>query len=291
MAISTDPSNQGGSAGRPFEALLFTNLADTSFRILPAVAQWCDTFDTRLTIVHTYEPGTCTHGTAETRLSNYYPEADRYVATRRRVVAGTPAEALRSIAEQGPVDMVMAPSGEPLGLPRLTPKSVRASLLQTQIAPVWTIGAGPRASRLGGPHRHVACCVLPGEETHANVILARQYAQAVGADLHIVFLVPLWPASNVAGQGPRQESGTTSPEQLAHALDATSVGTARRWNLLADLEAHEADILFVDAAGWWTRRRYWSRRTRHALDLLQRPIVCVSNAHGPVAWPLTPARP
>jgi hypothetical protein len=288
MASSTEPEGVEESLGRPFEALLFTNFSDTCFRILPAMAQWCDTFVTRLTIVHAYDPRHGSHHAAEARLSSYFPEADRYAFGRRRVVAGTPADALRSLAAEGPIDLVIAPSGEPLGLPRLTPRSVRASLLQEQVAPLWTIGAGPRASRLGLPHRQVAACVLAGEEGHANVVLARQYAAAIGAEFHVIFLTPLWsrlPASFSGTAG--REDMPTAPHLLP--LEAASVKVARHWNLVASIDDVQADIVFVDAARW-TRRRYWSRRTRHALDRLQRPIVCVSNARGPVAWPLTTAR-
>src|SRR5215475_13894553 len=125
---------------RPLEIVFLTNFADYSYRCIPAVAQMADDFAVRLTIVHALCGGPDPSNEAEAcaQLESFFPEADLYGECRRVLMHGHPIEVIQRLGETQPVDLVIAPAADPLGLPRIGHKSLRARLMRQCGVPVWT---------------------------------------------------------------------------------------------------------------------------------------------------------
>ena len=278
---------------RALHVAFLTNFSDTCFRVIPALAQLCDAVTVQLTLVHAYEPARESARVVDATLRSFFPEAQRYAGCRRLAIAGTPVTAVRQLEDAGRLDLVVAPAGDPLGLPRFTHSSLRARLVRDVSAPMWTVGPGASASVLGRPHRNVACCVHVGRSGWAHLRRACDYAQALGAALHVIHVLPdVHDGSllRLAYAEPFDEAATAA---RVRALSEQPDVTPRRHavparDLRAALDAIDADIVFVDGAQWITRRLV-ARRVSHTLDGLRRPVVCVGPGEGP-AWPLVPRR-
>jgi hypothetical protein len=277
----------------PFHVAFLTNFSDTCFRAIPAVAQLCDALDVRLTIVRSHDPAVSSAHTVEATLRNFFPEADRYAECRRVALAGTPVSAVRQLATAGPLDLVVAPAGDPLGLPRLTRSSIRARLVREAVAPVWTVGPGVSAAVLGRAHRHVACVVRVGTPEWPHVGRAHEYARALGATLHVIQVMPdvhdgtmlrlayAPPFDAVATLSRvRTLTGCTDVPLQPHVTSSS--------RLAAVLDRVQADIVFVDGTHW-VGRRWLARRVHSGLDALQRPVVCVPDGDGR-PWQIQPRR-
>lgn len=276
---------------QPFEIAFLTSFSDTCFRAIPAVAQMCDDLAVRLTIVHAHDPRRRPTEAAAARLRSFFPEADRYAGSRRRLVVGTPAEALAQLRQQQAVDLLVAPAGDPLGLPRLFRHSVRATLLGSGVPALWTVGPETSPAALGRPVRHVACCLEVGLPGEGHLRLACAYASALGATLHLVHVLPevhdgtmvrlaharpLDQAATIArlrrvpgAGGLVPQVHVTSRQRLAETLDA----------------ACAADVVFVDGDAW-VHRRGFARRMRRTIDTLRRPVVCAGPSAATAQWPL-----
>lgn len=274
---------------RPLEVAFLTNFSDTCFRAIPALAQMCDDLALRLTLVHALDPTDGHVDSAEARLRSFFPEADRYPNSRRRVVAGTAVDVVRQLKAEGPLDLVMVPAGEPLGLPRLTRSSIRAQLLDAGVGPMWTIGAAPvKGAR---PTRSVACCLHVGEPGWGHLKLACDYAATMGAALHVVHVLPSIDDGSLLrlAYAPPFDEATIARrvQQLAagrHLQAHMHVVDGHRLAKVID-RACDADVVFVDGRQW-VRRRWLARRLSHTLDAWHRPVICVDTTSAPPAWPL-----
>lgn len=276
-----------------FHVAFLTNFSDTCFRAIPAVAQLCDEFDVRLTIVHTYGPDARGLHAVDATLHSFFPEAERYGDCRRLAIAGTPVDAVRQLVAAGRLDLIVAPAGDPLGLPRLTRHSIRARLVREAVAPVWTVGPGASAAVLGRAHRNVACIVRVGSSDWEHVHRACEYAKALGATLHVVHVLPDvhdGTMLRLAFAAPFDASSTAARVRAVTGSGSMSVQlhVTHGPRLAELLEQTRADIVFVDGTHW-IGRRWLARRVSRSLDTLKRPVVCGGSTDGE-PWPLVRRR-
>jgi hypothetical protein len=278
------------NASRPFEVTFLTSFSDTCFRAIPALAQMADSIDLRLSIVHCHDPRRRAADAAAARLRSFFPEADRYPGCQRRLLDGSPVEAVARLHAERPIDLLVAPAGDPLGMPRLAHHSLRATLLRGPVPALWTVGPESSPAIVGRPVRHVACCVHVGMPGDAHIKLASRYASELGAVLHIVQVLPEIHEGTLlrlAYAGPIDErSATERVHRLSPAAAATTiqihVTTAYRLAHTLDTEC-TADLVVVDGQAW-TRRRAFLRRLDPVLDRLRRPVICAGPAAESVEW-------
>jgi hypothetical protein len=281
---------------RPFDVLFLTNFSDSCFRAIPALAQLGDDIDMRLTIVHAIGSGADDRGQLEPKIRSFFPEADLYTSCRRMLVPGTPLDAVRHIRSERPVDLVVAPAGDPLGLPRVGHTSLRARLVRESGAPVLTLGRGAMAGRLVRPTRTVTCCIEMGSSARAHLRLAGEYARTLGATLHVVQVLPDIDDGSLvmlADAEPFTEDYVTRQLRRAGAClpDEIVLHSSTRDRLPRLLTQCNADVAFLDGTRWM-HRRWFTARMSSIVDALPCPAVCVDGAYDDLEWhlPRNPAR-
>jgi nucleotide-binding universal stress UspA family protein len=279
------------TAVRPFEVLFLTNFSDACFGTIPALARLSDEVNMRLTLLHAYGRGTEVRP-LERNLQNFFPEADDYASCKRVLVPGTPYEAVRRIRAEQPVDLVVAPAGDPLGFPRFGHSSLRSRLVREVGAPMWTSGNGLRGRRLARQTRHVACCLGLGRSGRGHLRLAAQYAQSVGATLHVIHVVPS------IDEGTWVALAQAEPFDREHALEAVrrvaptvavtpDVHVTDRGQVPQVLDGCDADVVFLDGDEWMNR--WWfTSRINSVVDGLPCPAVCVKADRDDLTWQVPP---
>lgn len=280
------------STTRPFEIAFLTSFSDTCFRAIPGVARMCDDLQARLTLVHAHDPQRCSAETANARLRGFFPEADGYEGSRRVLWRGTPADAVRQLQQDRPIDLLVAPASDATGLARLARRSVRSGLLRERIPALWTVGPESSPATLARAVRTVACCLPVGEAGHAHVRLASRYAAAMGAALHLVHVLPEVHDGSLLrlAYAPSVEPRATV-RRMGHQLVAGAplprVHVTRERDLVTTLEEScLADVVFVQGESW-VRRPLGRRRLATALDQLRRPVFCVTPSAADADWTLT----
>ena len=145
--------------------------------------------------------------------------------------------------------------------------------------------------RLVRATRHVACVLEPGLDQRAHLRLAGEYAERVGATLHVIHLLP-----DLFDEGSLLMMGYEDPFDATQALkllrrerpqttlrpDVHLPDRSRLPELLGRLEA---DMVFLDGLRWTSR---WSllRRVHGLVDELPCPAVCVNGTRQDLRWPL-----
>lgn len=280
---------------RPFDVLFLTNFSESCFKAIPALAQMCDAIEMRLTILHTYQEASRLRE-LESDLRSFFPEADDYGCCRRVLSPGSPLDGVRRMQAEGHVDLVVAPAGDPLGLPRVGHRSLRSQLMTSDGTPMWTIGNGTPSRRLVRPARSVACCLELGRKGRVHLKLACQYARAMHASLHVIQVMPEIHEGNLlllatadpfddacAAADVRRFGGGDAPEPEVHVTDRTR---------LAELLARrDIDVVFLDA-NRWIRRSWFAPRIDRLADRLPCAAVYVDAEREDVHWQFTqnPAR-
>lgn len=178
------------NAPHSLDILFLTNFSDYCFRAIPAIAQMADTLNMRLTILHAYDPAKVRDTEAENQVQSFYPEADRYAHCRRMAVAGTVVEAVRRHVSMWPTNLLVVPASNPLGLPRLGDRSLRARLLEECGTPLWTVGRRIHWPSLQQPVRNVACWLDFYDTQTDHLAFAVDYAKKMHATLHLVRTIP-----------------------------------------------------------------------------------------------------
>lgn len=282
---------------RPFEVLFLTNFSDSCYRAIPAVAQLGDEIDIRLTIVHAHAGSPDATPQKEDALRSFFPEADDYPSSRRVLLATSPIEAVRRLKVEQPVDLVVAPPGDPLGMPRLGHRSLRSLIIRDAALPTWTCGASASSSRILRPTRHVACTLELERDGNAHLELACAYAEAMGATLHVVHVVPEVEEGHrmmqLAAAEPFDDVHARKECRKAGASPSLSIDVRMtdRHGLQATLSDCDADVVFLDGAKWMSRR-WLTFRMRRMLDELPCPAVCVDARRCTHHWhlPRNPAK-
>lgn len=278
------------AAARPFEVLFLTNFSNHCFRAIPALAQMSDEIDLRLTILHAYDDER-REKTLEANLRNFFPEADQFSRCRRVLERGTAFNAVRRLRSEQPVDLIVAPAGDPGGLRIPGHVSLRSRLIRETGTPVWTNGRGTETRRLVRPTRHVACVLEPGRDERAHLRIAGEYAERVGATLHVIYLLPdLFDEGSLLMMGYEEPFDVTQAlKLLRRELPRTAlrpdVHLADRSRLPDLLGSIDADLVFLDGLRWTSR---WSllRRVHGLVDEMPCPSICVNGARHDLHWPI-----
>lgn len=281
---------------RPFEVVFLTNFSDTCFRAIPTLAQMADDLETRLTLLHSYDVNASSHSKAQAKLRSFFPEADYYARSRRIAMPGKPVDVMRQFRAENPVDLIVVPSSDPLGMPRLGHQSLRAQLLLETGAPLWTIGRKTPLDRLNTRVRNVACWIDLKNPDITHVKLAFEYAWKLDAKLHLLHAIPEIHEGSVLlplfyDLPLNAEGATAKIRDMIGWLPITPevhvmTGSTRR--AMVELTRRcEADILFVGKGQ--AIQKNWSRRLKinTAIDHCACPVVCVDGdtANMP-AWSL-----
>ena len=174
----------------PLDILFLTNFSDYCFRSIPAIAQMADALKVRLTVMHVYDPKRSSQAEAEGQVQSFFPEADRYAACYRLAVRGPFVSAVKRHLELWPVNLIVAPSSDPIGLPRIGDRSMRARLLEECGIPIWTIGRRVKVPKLMQPVRNVACWLDFRSPETSHLSFAMDYAHKINARLHLLRAIP-----------------------------------------------------------------------------------------------------
>lgn len=279
---------------RQMEVVFLTTFADYSYRSIPAIAQMADDLAIRLTIVHSLSDRRDPSAAAEARaqLESFFPEADAYADCERRLTYGDPVDAVRHLQETQPVDLVIAPAADPLGLPRIGHRSLRARLIRQCCVPLWTIGRQTDPSLLRTRARHVACWVDFDDSDWRHVAYALEYARKLEASLNILHALPATDENLLfAGERPLTEEVAIRelrkrigwapvPLHFHVAVDSSSRAQARL------LQRSGAGILFIG-----DKRPHWDWRLSRKPRLLDEcicPVICVPVDIPTPIWDLEP---
>jgi hypothetical protein len=277
----------------PLDILFLTNFSDHCFRSIPAVAQMADAFDLRLTIMHVYDPKRQKQAYAEEQVSSFFPEADRYSTCFRLTRPGPLVTAVRQHLDQWPVNLIVAPSSDPVGLPRLGDRSMRARLLEACGVPVWTIGRKVESPKLRQAVRRVACWMDGDSTDTSHVAFALEYALKLKAELHLlrdvseVHEAALFPAArpNKAVQP------DLAKEELLRLLAGVPIypkvhvtAGSGRWRMPPLLRECDADIVFLRSRESLLTK--WFGLGLQAGDSMPCPAVYVGEHLSIPAWNL-----
>lgn len=180
------------SKRRSLGAVFLTSFSVPCFQVTPALAQMADDLDVQLTLAHAFDPEKERRSEVEAKLRSFFPEADAFVGCRRVAREGRVIDAVNGLVTEQPIDLLIAPPSDPLGLPSIAP-SLRAELLLQVGTMLWTAGPSVLPNKLRRRPRNIACwldfdtqeaCYL------AALRAAAQYAEAAEAQLHILYVVP-----------------------------------------------------------------------------------------------------
>ncbi len=174
---------------RPLEVVFLTNYTDFCYRTIPALAQMADDFKVRLTILHASGDRVPTDED-RTKLASFFPEADSYPNCRRTVMKGSPLEAVHRLLLIHPIDLLAAPASDPLGLPRFWRPAFRARLMRETRLPLWTIDRRTDLTKLRGTPHRIGCWIDFHRGWANSLTFAGAYAEATGAELHILHALP-----------------------------------------------------------------------------------------------------
>lgn len=178
------------STPHPLDILFLTNFSDFCFRTIPSLAQMADSFSVRLTLMHVYDPERTTRAKAMGMLESFFPEADRYRSCQRIATAGPVVEAVQKHLDVWPVNLIVAPASDPIGVPRIGDCSLRARVIQECGVPVWTMGRRVQLPKLLQPVKNVACWLDFHGHGHQHLPFAMEYAHRLNANLHLLHALP-----------------------------------------------------------------------------------------------------
>jgi hypothetical protein len=173
----------------PLDILFLTNFSDFCYRAIPSIAQMADSFSARLAIMHAFDPK---RGKSEAagKLESFFPEADRYRSCQRIAAEGPLLDAVKAHLNVWPVNLIVAPASDPIGVPRIGDRSVRARIIEECGVPVWTMGRRVKPERLTQPTRNVACWLDFYSDRNDHLPFAIEFANRTGAALHLLRALP-----------------------------------------------------------------------------------------------------
>jgi nucleotide-binding universal stress UspA family protein len=276
------------------QVLFLTNFSDSCYRAIPSMAQLTDEVETRLTIMHVVPEAGTSNAVAERKLASFFPEADSYPGSRRQLGHGDVVEAAKRFCAEETVDLIVAPSSDPLGMPRFWTKSLRSRLLSHCDVPVWTMSHDVDAAIFSRGTRNVGCWVDLEKSDTRHISLASELASKTGAQLHLLHALPeieedalLMPADSVA---PLYESGARQAIQAllgwmpSRPEIHVATGSLRKVlpRLTRDLQL---DLMFVSDAQA-LREGWFGANLSSAVDRATCPVVCVQSRSAKALWHL-----
>lgn len=287
------------STPHPLDILFLTNFSDFCFRTIPSIAQMTDSLPVRLTLMHVYDPEETPARRAVEALQSFFPEADRYRSCRRVASAGPLIGAVRRHMEIWPVNLVIAPASDSIGIPRVGDRSIRAQLLEACELPLWTIGRGIRASTLQRPLRNVACWLDFRSDHHPHLPYAIEFARRLGATLHLLQGLPAIDEGLIMGPG--HPDKPLHPDLAAEEIARLCAGAPiqpeirvapddERRTIARMLDACDADVVFLHhhegAVSRWLKM---GLRLRLG-DTVPCPAIYVGDTSSVPVWNFEPVR-
>jgi hypothetical protein len=265
---------------RPLELLFPVDFTELDFRAIPFVAQLVDALDAHLTMMHVHGEHDDAALAAE-RLGSFFAEADRYPRCERVLAPGALVERVVRHCASAPVDLLLLPASEPVWLPRPGHASLRLQLLEATRLPVWTMGPNANVSRLHLPTKNVACWIDLRAKSHPQVPFAVEYAESLGAQLHLLSALPELTIPVVYDESIPLHAETAGAllHSQAPALSrpvkvavAEEDGTRARSRLV---QQSNADVIFVPQADrplfdWFGARPSWFHETSCAVVMVPR---------------------
>lgn len=248
----------------PLDILFLTNFSDYCFRAIPSIAQMADGVSVRLTLMHVYNPAECSEEAAKEMLASFFPEADRYRSCLRVAMPGPVVDAVKRHLDVWPVNLIVAPASDPIGVPRIGDRSLRARLIDECGVPVWTIGRRVRVPKLLRPVKNVACWLdfhLPGAP---HLPFAIEYAHRLGANLHVLRALPTIHEGSLA-LAAQKKNLALHPDAASHEIAQlcsqspvrthihVTQGEGRR-ALCKMLDECDADLVFLRNDEWFLAR-------------------------------------
>lgn len=247
----------------PLDILFLTNFSDYCFRAIPSIAQMADSLSARLTLMHVYDPTKDNVKRAEEKLASFFPEADRYRSCIRVAMPGPVVDAVKRHLDVWPVNLIVAPASDPIGVPRIGDCSLRARLIEECGLPVWTIGRRVRAPKLEQPVRNVACWLDFHLLGAPHLPFAIEYANRVGANLHILRALPAIDEGSLAHAAHEELAlhPNGASQEIARLCSGSPVrphihvtqGEGRR-ALCKMLDECDADLVFLRKDEWFLAR-------------------------------------
>jgi nucleotide-binding universal stress UspA family protein len=272
------------SKRRSLSAVFLTSFSVPCFQVTPALAQMADDLDMQLTLLHAFDPEKERRGEVEAKLRSFFPEADSFAGCRRVVCEGRVIDAVNRLAAEQPIDLLIAPPSDPLGLPSIAP-SLRAQLLTQVGSLLWTAGPGVLPNKLRRRPRHVACwldfdtqeaCYLSALRT------AVQYAEAAEAQLHLLYVVPDVFEGSLRGPSVPLHAGEVWESLRAHlpsglARPEIHVSPGGFRPIVELLRRCDADLLVIGSeqavlSGWL------GQRMNPLISQALCPVLCVGRA-------------
>lgn len=174
---------------RTTEIVFATDFSDSSHAVIPAVAQWVDTLDAKLTLVHAYNATKTLYREAEILLRSFFAEADNYQHCDRVLIGGDPCDGIAAYCERRPNILLMLPPSDLAGLPRPWHRSLRARLIQRLSVPIWTVGKVNVGDTKPLASRHVGVWLGEPEEGLSHLQQAAQYVSGTGGTLHLLHAI------------------------------------------------------------------------------------------------------
>ncbi len=280
-------------APHPLDILFLTNFSEYCFRAIPAIAQMADSLFVRLTLMHVYNPAESDAKTADHLLGSFFPEADRYRSCLRVATPGPVVDAVKRHLDVWPVNLIVAPASDPIGVPRIGDRSLRARLIEECGVPVWTIGRRVRVPKLLRPVKNVACWLDFNMRGAPHLPFAMEYAQRVGANLHMLrALPPIHEGSLVHGTRPnRSLHPDGASREILRLCSGSPVrphihvteGEGRR-ALCKMLDACDADLVFLRNDEWFLTR--WLGLGLRLGDFVSCPSIYVGDRLSVPVWNL-----
>jgi hypothetical protein len=282
----------------PLDILFVTNFSDHCFRVIPSIAQLADSLAVRLTLMHAYDDTCTTARCASETLESFFPEADRYRSCRRIVVPGPLIDAVQRHLQTEPVNLVVAPASDPIGLPRLGDRSLRSQLIETCGVPLWTIGRRIRGAKLLQPAKNVACWLDYRAGRHPQLAYAMHYAERLGASLHVLQGIPVIDEGDLIAPG--RPDQPLHPEGVVEAITGMCAnapvrphvhvthGEGRRATARL-LEKCDADVVFLPNEERLMSRWFGLNLGLRLGDAAPCPAIYISAKPRIPVWNLEPA--
>ncbi len=165
-----------------------TNFSDACHAAIPMVAQWVDSLQARLTLLHVHAKGT--QAQSARSLDSFFAEAAHYPGSERRLLSGRAADGIAEFCREHPQSMLVMPPSARTYLPRPLHVSLRAQVLRQVATPMLTLpytDAIPEPPAVGG---QVACWITGEEKRFDHVREAAALARRRDAELHLLHVLP-----------------------------------------------------------------------------------------------------
>jgi len=162
-----------------------TDFSEASRRAIPAIVEWMSGEDRRLILLHVHAPGHQEERRARRRLDEFFGEADGFSNCERVLIGGDPRREIVETCRNVRPEIVFAPAGRPGGISKLWNRSLRAAMIRSASAPLWTRGGVPSPA----PNRrveNVAYAVTGHAGWAREAQFAARTAQRLGARLHLL---------------------------------------------------------------------------------------------------------